>query len=123
MGKEILTFGDTQIEKSKFYRHKTPILLKDVDIEKVLVSNKISFGGKDYNYFIGYLYNDNNVKPLHIMLPKTSAHVKRYDGQTNWMYFLIEDDDLLEKYNTIWVKVNVNIKKNLIASLSTSKNF
>ena len=57
------------------------------------------------------------------MLPKTSAHVKRYDGQTNWMYFLIEDDDLLEKYNTIWVKVNVNIKKNLIASLSTSKNF
>ena len=123
MGQEILMFGDIEIENSKFYRHKTPILLKDVDIEKVLVSNKISFGGKDYNYFIGYLYNDNNVKPLHIMLPKTSAHVKRYDGQTNWMYFLIEDDDLLEKYNTIWVKVNVNIKKNLIASLSTSKNF
>ena len=123
MGQEILMFGDNEIENSKFYRHKTPILLKDVDIEKVLVSNKISFGGKDYNYFIGYLYNDNNVKPLHIMLPKTSAHVKRYDGQTNWMYFLIEDDDLLEKYNTIWVKVNVNIKKNLIASLSTSKNF
>ena len=25
-----------------------------------------------------------------------------YDGQTKWMYFLIEDDNLLEKYNTIW---------------------
>ena len=34
------------------------------------------------------------------MLPETSAYVKRYDGQTRWMYFLIEDDDLLE-YNTI----------------------
>ena len=127
MEKEILTYGDIeiQIKKKKFFflPPEDFILLKDVDIEKVLVSNKISFGGKDYNYFIGYLYNDNNVKPLHIMLPKTSAHVKRYDGQTNWMYFLIEDDDLLEKYNTIWVKVNVNIKKNLIASLSTSKNF
>ena len=44
MSKEILTFGDIEIEKSKFYRHKTPIFLKDVDIEKVLVSNKISFG-------------------------------------------------------------------------------
>ena len=32
------------------------------------------------------------------MLPKTSAS---YDGQTKWMYFLIGDDDLLEKYNTI----------------------
>ena len=43
----------------------------------------------------------NKVKPLHIMLPKTSAYVKIYDGQTKWMYFLIEDDDLLETYNTI----------------------
>ena len=41
MGKEVLTFGDIKIEK-KIYRNKTPIFLKDVDIEKVLVSNKIS---------------------------------------------------------------------------------
>ena len=37
------------------------------------------------------------------MLPKTIAHVKSYDGQTKWMYFLIERDGLLEKlwnYNT-----------------------
>ena len=26
------------------------------------------------------------------------------------MYFLIEDDDLLEKYNTIWDKASANIK-------------
>ena len=97
MGKEILTFGDTEIKKIKFYRHKSPIFLKDVDIEKVLVSNKISFGEKNYNYFISYLYND---KPLHIILPKTSAYVKSFDGQTKWMYFLIEDGDLLKKYNT-----------------------
>ena len=35
------------------------------------------------------------------MLPKTSAFVKSYDGQTKWIYFLIEDYDLLEKYDTI----------------------
>ena len=46
MGKEILTFGDVEIKKNKFYRHKTPILLGAVDIEKVLVSNKISLGEK-----------------------------------------------------------------------------
>ena len=85
----------------------TPIFLKDVDIEKVLVSNKISFGEKNYKYFIGYLYNDNKAKPLNIMLPSTSAYVKSYDGQTNWMYFLIEHDELLEKYNTIWDKKGI----------------
>ena len=73
----------------------------DVDIEKFIASNKISFGEKNYKYFIGYLYNDHKVKPLHIMLPKTSAYVKSYDGQTKLMYFLMEDDGLLEKYNTI----------------------
>ena len=46
MVKEILTFGDIEIEKNRFYRHKTPILLEDVDIEIVIVSNKISFGEK-----------------------------------------------------------------------------
>ena len=56
------------------------------------------------------MHNDNKVKPLHIMFPKTSVYVKRYDGQTKWMYFGIEDDDLLENYNTIWDKVSAHIK-------------
>ena len=35
---------------------------------------------KKTKYFIGYLYNDYKVKPLHIVLPKTIAYVKRYAG-------------------------------------------
>ena len=73
MGKEILTLGDIEIEKNKF---------RDADIEKVLVSSNIYSGEKDCKYFVGYLYNDNKVKPLHIMLTKTSAYVKDYDRQT-----------------------------------------
>ena len=45
------------------------------------------------------------------MLPKTRAYVKSYDGQSKGMYFLIEDDDLLEKDNTISDKVNADSKK------------
>ena len=59
------------------------------------MSNKISFGEKNYEYCIGYLYNDNKVKPLY-MFRKASTYVKSYDGPNKWMYFLIEDDDLLE---------------------------
>ena len=47
------------------------------------------------------------------MLPKTSAYVQSYDGQTKRMYFLMTDDDLLQKYNTIWDKVSANIKKKI----------
>ena len=54
-------FGDIEIEKDKFYHHGSSIFLKDVDIEKVLVSSKISSGEKNYKYFIGYLYNDHKV--------------------------------------------------------------
>ena len=45
------------------------------------------------------------------MLPKTSAYVKSYDGETKWMHFLIEDDELLEKSHTIWEKVSADRKK------------
>ena len=35
---------------------------------------------------------------------------------------MIEDNDLLEKYNTIWDKDSADMKKKLIANLSTIKN-
>ena len=31
--------------------------------------------------------------------------------------FLMKNDDLLEKYNTIWYKVSGDIKRNFIANL------
>ena len=51
------------------------------------------------------------------MLPKTSGYVKSYNEQTKWMYFLIKDDDLLEKFNTIWNKVSADIKKEFHSEL------
>ena len=39
------------------------------------------------------------------------------------MYLLIEDDDLLEKYNTIWDKVSADIKKELDSEPVYNKNY
>ena len=69
------------------------------------------------------MYNHHKVKQLYIMLPKTSAYVKSYDGQTKWAYFVIEHDGLLEKYNNIWDNVSADIKKKLIASMPIIKDF
>ena len=57
------------------------------------------------------------------MFPETSACVKSYDGQTKWMYFLIEDHDFLEKYNTIWDKVSADIKKEFDSEPVYNKEF
>ena len=38
------------------------------------------------------------------------------------MYFLIKDDELLEKYNTFWDKVRDSIKKDLIMNQYIKKN-
>ena len=57
------------------------------------------------------------------MLPKSSSYVKGYDGQTKWMYFLIEDGDLLEKYNTVCDKVGADIKKEFDSKSVYNKYF
>ena len=57
------------------------------------------------------------------MLPKTSTYLKRFDGETKRMYFLIEDDDVLEKYNTIWDEVSADIKKEFDSKSAHNKNY
>ena len=68
---------------------------------------------KNCKYFIGHLYNYDKVKPLNIMLPKQRTYVKNYDGETKWMYPLTENDDLLEKHDTIWDKVSADVTKKI----------
>ena len=52
--KIITTFGDIEIKKQKFYQHNRPISIKNIDINKLVVSNKVSLIKKGFKYFIGY---------------------------------------------------------------------
>ena len=54
------------------------------------------------------------------MLAKISGQT--YNGQTKSMYFLTEDDDLLEKHNTIWNKVSADRKKEFDSKPVYNKN-
>ena len=100
MDQTIVTFGDIEIEKMSFtFKNVLPFqTCINIYISNIYISNIYFFYSgekkKNYKYFIGYLYDVYNVKPLYIMLLETSAYVKTYDGQTKWMYFLIEDDYL-----------------------------
>ena len=41
--KNIIKFGEAEIEKHKFHKHEIQILIYDVDINKILVPNKVFF--------------------------------------------------------------------------------
>ena len=60
-----------------------------MDIENILISNKIFSGDKYYEYFLGYMHNDfrymdddYKFKPFSIILSKMSAYTKIYDSET-----------------------------------------
>ena len=56
-----------KLKKYKFHQHKSLISINNIDIIKIVVSNKVSFGKKDFKYFIGY--KDAKNRPLRIFLP------------------------------------------------------
>ena len=49
MEKTIIKFGDIEIEKQKFNQLKKPNSMKSIDINKIVVSNKVYFTKKDLN--------------------------------------------------------------------------
>ena len=118
--KMIIEFGDTKIGKHKFHWYKRPISMKNIDINKIVVSEKTFFGKKSSKYFTGYK-DARKTRPLCIFLPKISVYRRDFYG-TKYMSFLIKDDEVLEIYTEIWEKVKIVSKTNLIVNLYTIKN-
>ena len=70
MSKEIVTL---KMKNINFINTKNPILISDVNFNKIIVSNKVPFGKKGFKYFIGYK-DDRKVRPLCIILSKITAY-------------------------------------------------
>ena len=52
MDKDFIKLDDNEIEKCNFHQNKSPISINDIDINKVVVSNKLPFVKQDFKYFI-----------------------------------------------------------------------
>ena len=77
-GKNI-NFNDNEIRKSYFYKNKEIHNVEEININKISVSKKESYGTKNlFKFFIGY--NDNDViRPLCIRLPQMIGYVRKMD--------------------------------------------
>ena len=52
MDKHMMKFGNIETEKQKFYQLKRVISIEDINISKMILPNKVSFGEKCFKYFI-----------------------------------------------------------------------
>ena len=66
-------------KKNDYYKNKKLFKIEDIDVNKIFVSKKESYGTKNaIKYFIGY--NDNNeIKPICIRLPQMIGYAKYFD--------------------------------------------
>ena len=95
MSGKSINFDEKKINKSTFYKKK--INLNDIDVNKILVSKKESYGTKNsLKYFIRY-NDDEVIRPLCINLAQIIGYVKHFDSNKT-MSFTVSDNKLLKKY-------------------------
>ena len=87
--------------KKEFHKSKQPIELMSVNIDQIVVSDKFKHSGKGFKYFTVYPEGEI-VKPLCIILPQMSRHIKYFENVGKNIAFMAKDDYVLDKYNKIW---------------------
>ena len=96
MSGKSINFDDKNINKSSFYKNKKLFSLDDIDVNKILVSKKESYGTKSSSKYL-IIYNDGYViKPLYIILPQTIGYVKPFNSNKT-MSFQVTDNKLLKR--------------------------
>ena len=73
MIEQTLKFGDIVVNKRGFHASKQTTALNLVNTNKIVVSEKFKHSDDCFKYFIGYLYDDDVIRPLCIILPQMSA--------------------------------------------------
>ena len=95
MIEQTLKFHDIVINERKFHASKQGIALNLVNTNKIVVSDKFKHSDDGSKYFIGYLYDDDVIRPLPIILPQMSGYIKYFDNVEKNMSFKIEDENVL----------------------------
>ena len=102
-----LTFDKYSTNKNLFHKNKNPITINKVDIKRIVLSNKVSYGKQGtYKYYVGYIYIYiySGFIPLYIVIPQINFY-------TNYINILANDKEFL-KYIEIWNKIK-DLFKNL----------
>ena len=81
-----------------------------INVDQIVVSDKFKHSDDGFKYFIGYR-EDEIVKPLCIILPQMSGYIKYFENGVKNMFFMIKNNDVLDKYNEIWDSIKRKLNK------------
>ena len=103
----VLKFGQIEVKCKEF--NGTYQVVKNVDVDKITISNGIQANKNDTRYVIGYEVEQGRVIPLHIKTPKncSSTGASRYNDNSAWKmgFNVSEDPAWIEQYKKIWERV------------------
>ena len=108
-----MKFNKIRLKKKEFHQSKEPVDLLSVNVDQILVSDKLKRNNEGFKYFIGYLEGEI-VKLLCTILPQMSGYIKYFENGGKNMSFLIKNDEVWDKYDEIWdmIKDKLGIKFN-----------
>ena len=89
-----ISFDDKKNQKKRnFYKNKKVLQIGHIDVNKILVSKKESYGTKNsFKHFIGY--NDNDViRPFCLKLPQMTGYARKFDENAT-MSFRVNNKEL-----------------------------
>ena len=96
MSRNSINFNNKIIKKSDFYKTKKLFNIDNIDINKILVSKKETYGKyNSFKYFIGY--NDNDIiRPLYLELLQMTRSINKFAENKITMSLMIKDKQLLK---------------------------
>ena len=84
-------------KKNFFYRSRKPFNASDIDVNKILISKEVVYGTKNsLKYFVGYIDEDDIIKPLCLKLPQMIGYSKVFDDSMA-MSLRVDDSKLFKK--------------------------
>ena len=90
-----LVFNDVEKNKKDFYDAKKAIPLNLVDVNNIVVGDKVKNNNDTSKHFICYLHDIDVIKPLCIILPQMGGCIEYLKNGGKNMSFKIEDKDTM----------------------------
>ena len=90
MSEKRLKFDNVRVNKKEFHTSKQPITLDLVNVDQIVISEKLKHNNDGFKYYIGYKENEI-VKPLGIILPQMSGYIKYFENGGKNMSLVIKD--------------------------------
>ena len=106
----MIDFKDKKFNKKDFHNNKKQFKIKDIDINKILVSEPESYGNKNAKKYI-IRYSNDVIRPIHIFLPQIIGYVKCFDDNQTMSFLADDTKEFLKEYIKVWEKIRDLIGK------------